>query len=206
LWAHTFGGSGSDYISSIEEDLDDGYLISGSTSSCGAGSSDGLNLKFDQSGSIQWAYTSGDTAQESSCGLFPSNDGGYHAGGSSMSYGEGDQDYYVLQTDGSFQISNCGFISPCVPLTSNVTSVISYGPVTPTVTTPALTETDLTTVITITSPILIEYDICLFEPTVTPTPTTTPTPPGLVPSMNTNGIAVTIFLFSIVIFVCIKRD
>jgi len=51
-WAKTYGGNGFDFVKSIQQTSDGGYIAAGSTSSFGAGSRDALIIKFDSNGNI----------------------------------------------------------------------------------------------------------------------------------------------------------
>lgn len=51
-WSKTWGGTGSDYGSSLVQTSDGGYAVTGRTSSYGAGSNDMLLAKYDSSGNI----------------------------------------------------------------------------------------------------------------------------------------------------------
>ncbi|MGC8981680.1 MAG: fibronectin type III domain-containing protein, partial [Minisyncoccia bacterium] len=51
-WAKTYGGSGNDYLYSISQTSDGGYIVGGETDSFGAGRYDFLIIKLDSSGNI----------------------------------------------------------------------------------------------------------------------------------------------------------
>ncbi len=52
FWAKTYGGKSDDYASSIQKTLDSGYIVSGVTSSYGAGGDDIFVLKLNSNGNI----------------------------------------------------------------------------------------------------------------------------------------------------------
>jgi len=53
LWSRTFGGSGSDWCSSVQQTSDGGYVLAGCTNSFGAGSLDFWLVKAGRSASIE---------------------------------------------------------------------------------------------------------------------------------------------------------
>jgi hypothetical protein len=63
-WAKTYGGMGYELGGYIIQTQDGGYIVSGSTTSFGAGGWDLLVLKLDPNGNIQWAKTYGGSANE----------------------------------------------------------------------------------------------------------------------------------------------
>ncbi len=64
VWQKTYGGSGNESASSIAPTSDGGYLVSGSTSSYGAGLDDAWILKLDAAGNLQWQKTYGGSDSE----------------------------------------------------------------------------------------------------------------------------------------------
>src|SRR5262249_2759453 len=62
LWRVSFGGAAADSLRSVLVDCQGNVLVTGVTSSAGAGAQDGLLAKFDPDGNLIWAQTWG-TAQ-----------------------------------------------------------------------------------------------------------------------------------------------
>jgi len=58
-WQKTYGGSGSDHASSIQQTTDGGYIVASTTNSFGAGRGDGWLLKLAPSGPVTWQKTYG---------------------------------------------------------------------------------------------------------------------------------------------------
>ena len=56
-WARTYGGSGFDYVKSIQQTSDGGYIVAGWTWSFGAGERDIWILKLYSSGDVEWTRT-----------------------------------------------------------------------------------------------------------------------------------------------------
>ncbi|GIW65270.1 MAG: hypothetical protein KatS3mg093_249 [Candidatus Parcubacteria bacterium] len=54
-WSKTIGGTNNDYINSLQQTSDGGYILGGDTVSYGAGISDMFVVKLDSSGNISWS-------------------------------------------------------------------------------------------------------------------------------------------------------
>ncbi len=96
-WYKTFGGDGTEYGYGCTE-LSDGYLITGYTTSSGAGSKDMYVIKIDFNGSELWSRTYGGESWDvgmSSC----ESDDGYMICGFTHSSGKGEEDIYLVNTD-----------------------------------------------------------------------------------------------------------
>lgn len=76
-WTQTFGGTDQDSADSITPGNNGGYVISGSTRSYGAGSSDAWIIKINEDGNEQWAQTFGSTGTDVARSITPGNNGGY---------------------------------------------------------------------------------------------------------------------------------
>jgi hypothetical protein len=115
LWEKTFGGTGDDYLYSIQPTTDGGYILGGSSASpvsgtktnAGFGSSDWWIIKLDASGQELWQRTYGGSSDETLRSMCPTSDGGYLLGGESASdvsgnktaAGHGGRDFWVMKID-----------------------------------------------------------------------------------------------------------
>ncbi len=94
VWAESFGGSSNDYIKSVAETSDGGYIAGGyfqsSTIQVGdytlknnstTSNSDGLIIKYDAEGEVEWAKSFGGSSNEQINSVASTSDGGYIAGG-----------------------------------------------------------------------------------------------------------------------------
>ncbi len=98
-WTRTFGGSNDDIGYSVCLTRDSGYVISGFTSSFGAGDYDVYLIKLDKNGNTIWTKTYGDTSNESGNSVQQTSDGGFIIAGYTNSYGAGAFDFYLIKTD-----------------------------------------------------------------------------------------------------------
>lgn len=103
LWTRTYGGSGADYGTSIEQTWEGGYIIGGPTDSYGAGAQDFWLVKTDSSGDTLWTLACGDGGNRGG------TDRNYAAhqmpGGEYVTVGEGIHDYdyhvYIVVAEGA---------------------------------------------------------------------------------------------------------
>ena len=100
-WAHTWGGSGSDSISSVMTDGNGNVYAAGTTSSFGAGGTDVLVLKYDANGNLIWQRTWGGAGADNANGIGLDMSGNVYVVGSTTSFGAGSYDALVLKFDGS---------------------------------------------------------------------------------------------------------
>ncbi|MCX9012532.1 MAG: hypothetical protein OIN66_15620 [Candidatus Methanoperedens sp.] len=96
FWDRTFGGTGNDSASSVQQTSDGGYIISGTTSSYGAGGSDVWLIKTDHRGNRLWDKTFGGTDNDSAAQVKQSKEGGYVIAGTTSSYGAGGTDAWLV--------------------------------------------------------------------------------------------------------------
>lgn len=114
-WQKSFGGSGADFLHSIQLTPDGGFILGGHSESekgfhkkdsC-KGKSDYWIIKLDAKGNEQWQKTIGGNSMEQFKTIINTRDGGYLIGGSSNSGISGDKteksrgnlDYWVLKLD-----------------------------------------------------------------------------------------------------------
>jgi len=97
-WANTWGGTLSDIGNGLVLAGDGGYVISGSTSNYGAGSSDFLIAKFTSDGNFLWNKIWGGAGVDTSNSLIRVNDG-FVAAGLTQSFGQGSDDTAIVKYD-----------------------------------------------------------------------------------------------------------
>lgn len=96
------GGTGYDYVYSINPTSDDGSILAGSTISEGAGSYDVIVAKLATDGSVDWQKIYGGTGYEYAKSVQETNDGGYMVAGYTTSIGTGGDVWLLkLNSDGS---------------------------------------------------------------------------------------------------------
>jgi hypothetical protein len=77
LWNKTYGGVEVDYLYSLQQTSDGGYILAGSTNSYGADNHDFWLLKTDSNGAEQWNRTFGSDGDEGAFWVEQTSDGGY---------------------------------------------------------------------------------------------------------------------------------
>ncbi|MEA5139568.1 Ig-like domain-containing protein [Arcicella rigui] len=117
VWDKTIGGDGGDALSSLINTSDDGFLLTGSSSSNQSGdksanakgNADYWIVKIDASGNKLWDKTFGGNSLDQLNAVFKTSDGGFLLGGYSQSSINGDKtentkgnyDYWVVRIDAS---------------------------------------------------------------------------------------------------------
>jgi hypothetical protein len=95
----TYGGGGGSSGSSVQQTIDGGYIIGGSTDSYGAGGSDVYLIKTNEYGDTLWNKTYGGIDADVGNDAQQTNDGGYIIVGATESFGAGSSDVYFIKTD-----------------------------------------------------------------------------------------------------------
>ncbi|MFZ1592194.1 MAG: MopE-related protein, partial [Chitinophagales bacterium] len=123
IWQNTIGGTAYDYLQSIEQTTDGGYILGGYSSSSVSGdkteyvgSYDYWIVKIDATGTIEWQNTIGGAGSDELKKIIQTADGGYLAGGHSSSMAGYDKsedvvglatahpDYWVVKMDATGNI------------------------------------------------------------------------------------------------------
>ncbi|HSE43384.1 MAG TPA: hypothetical protein VLH08_21675, partial [Acidobacteriota bacterium] len=104
-WQKAYGGSDPfDQLSSMQQTVDGGFILAGTTRSFGQGSFDYLVIRLDSAGNIQWQKSYGTSATEVANAVQQTTDGGYIVIGSQeITFGT-DQDGLALKLDSTGNI------------------------------------------------------------------------------------------------------
>ncbi|MFH1320373.1 MAG: gliding motility-associated C-terminal domain-containing protein, partial [Bacteroidota bacterium] len=100
-WSKTYGGTGTDCIYSVQQTTDLGYIMTGWTTSFGAGSYDVYLIKTDANGDTLWTRTFGDAGEDKGNTVKQTTDGGYiiSTGFEAGPFSSGSDDLYLIKTD-----------------------------------------------------------------------------------------------------------
>lgn len=98
-WQRTYGGIGDDYCSSLQQTADGGYILTGRTTSFGAGMDDAYLVKVDSLGHSEWERTYGSAQNDKYYDVQLTADGGYIMGGSTYYNGPEVGNMYLVKTD-----------------------------------------------------------------------------------------------------------
>ncbi len=102
VWDKTFGGgSGSEFLESVVQTSDGGFVVAGYTNSKGSGGYDFWIFKLDASGSMLWEKTFGQSGNELVKSIVQTSDGGFAVAGFTNSKGSRGYDFWVLKLDAS---------------------------------------------------------------------------------------------------------
>lgn len=99
LWTKTFGGANDDEGNSVQQTIDNGYIIICTSKSFGAGYNDMWLIKTDSSGNIIWTKTYGGALGDFGISGQQTSDSGYIIAGYSNSFGMPPYDYYLIKTN-----------------------------------------------------------------------------------------------------------
>ena len=96
-WQKTYGGNDYDSPSLIQETSGGGYILACNSNSFGAGDRDIWILKLTSSGDIEWQKAYGGSENDDVYSIQQTSDSGYIVGGKTVSFGEGEDDAWILK-------------------------------------------------------------------------------------------------------------
>jgi len=99
LWTRTYGGDSVEWVYSVHQTSDSGYVVAGWTHSFGAGDWDYYLVKTTIQGDTLWTRTFGGSYWDYLYDAQPTTDGGYIMAGKTNSFGAGGYDCYIVKTD-----------------------------------------------------------------------------------------------------------
>jgi hypothetical protein len=99
-WERTYGSPYYDYGSSVWQATDNGFVVTGGVSPSYRGDRDALLLKADENGKLLWNKSYGGPEFDYGYSVRQTRDGGYIVVGTTMSFGNGSNDVYLVKTDG----------------------------------------------------------------------------------------------------------
>ncbi|MEZ5196835.1 MAG: T9SS type A sorting domain-containing protein [Bacteroidales bacterium] len=99
LWIKTYGGINNDAGVDVKQTFDNGFIITGYTTSYGAGNFDVWLIKTNESGDSLWSKTFGGTNNDFGNAVIQTADNGYVVIGSTESYGSGNSDFWMIKTN-----------------------------------------------------------------------------------------------------------
>jgi serine/threonine protein kinase len=105
LWIKTLGEMGVNQGSFVQQTMDGGYIVTGSTNSSGAGSYDLWLSKWDATGDVSWVKTLGGTGDDEGEFVQQTMDGGYIVTGYTDSFGAGGYDLWLSKWDMTGNVS-----------------------------------------------------------------------------------------------------
>lgn len=105
LWTKEIGGPLSEWVSGMINSTDGGYILTGVTYSYGEGNEDVYLVKLDSAANLMWTRTVGGPFNDTAEDIIQTADGGYITVGSTISFGEGAFDMYVVKFNAAGAIS-----------------------------------------------------------------------------------------------------
>ena len=101
LFTRTYGSSGSDTGAALLADPSGGWTIAGSRTPGNTQPSQGLLMRVDTGGQLQWSQTVGGDSLDTFTDLLPLPSGGWVLCGRTRSWGAGEDDGFLARTDTS---------------------------------------------------------------------------------------------------------
>ncbi len=104
VWTRSFGGTSGDFLRSVHQTSDGGYITASETFSFGAGGADIYLVRTDSEGNLLWARAYGGSGADYGYSARETSDGGIIVAGYTNSFGAGLFDVCLLKTDNAGNI------------------------------------------------------------------------------------------------------
>ncbi len=98
-WMKSYGDTGTDQGSDVEQTADGGYIVAGEIYRSGSGGREAYLVKTDADGDTLWTRTFGGSASDAGSSVRLTADGGYILSGYTESYGAGSRDVFLTRTN-----------------------------------------------------------------------------------------------------------
>ncbi|MBE0661083.1 MAG: T9SS type A sorting domain-containing protein [Bacteroidales bacterium] len=99
VWTKTYGGAGNEIGVDVKQTTDNGYIIVGYNATMESGGFDVWLLKTNSSGDTLWTKKFGGPNNDFGNSVFQTDDGGYVIIGSTVSFGAGFSDFWIIRTN-----------------------------------------------------------------------------------------------------------
>lgn len=106
-WQKVLGGQIYDYLYSIKQSADGGYVFIGKTNSFGVGNYDILIVKLDLSGNVINQKVYGGVGDDDAYSIIELSSGEYIIAGISNSYGMSGYDFFIFKANNLLEIEFC---------------------------------------------------------------------------------------------------
>jgi hypothetical protein len=101
IWSQTYGGLQEDRLFSVDNTADDGFVLTGTTRSFGAGERDLYLIKTSSDGELDWMQVLGENRDDVGHAVRQTADQGFIVTGYTRSFGAANYDTWLVKTDES---------------------------------------------------------------------------------------------------------
>lgn len=153
-WTLTYGGSATEYFTTLIQTTDGGFALTGISYASAANSGDFWLVKIKDSGAVEWTQTYGGAENEFPYSIIQTSDGGFAIGGSTHSFGAGSADIWLVKTISTISTSTATTTMPIITIIQPlpIIPILTSETMIPITTTPTMTQITIPTTTPETSP------------------------------------------------------